>query len=517
MRFITPEQMRAADEHAVETLKIPSMLLMRRAGIAVARSAVMLAKLQATRKIILVAGHGNNGGDICVAARCLHEDGFNVQVLLTSVPAQLRGDAHAAWDAMRVAGVPYTVLTSAGSWETPESDAVDLLGRPCVLVDGLLGTGCVGAPTGAAKRAIQWMNQMRSVAAILSADLPSGMNGETGAVEGECVRADVTITFARPKTCFLNNATASFVGHLSVVDIGIGANICDSATAPAPCELIALSELAAAFPKPAWDAHKGISGRVTIIGGSPLYPHAPVLSALGALKSGAGLVTLCVPPASATAAAHWVPESILQIREASPDIAQLPKADTLLVGPGQGQSPETLALVGQLLDTSHAKLVLDADGLHALAQLRASTTWKPYPDLVLTPHPGEAALLLNSSIERIQQDRLAAVRQLADHYQATVVLKGAGTLVCKPGGTPWLNRTGNPGMASGGMGDLLAGMIAALWTQTSDAAQAACTAVWAHGTAGDLFAIPHGHTSLTATALAKHLPEAFHMLIKGDD
>jgi NAD(P)H-hydrate epimerase len=185
MRFITPEQMRAADERAVETLKIPSMLLMRRAGIAVARSAVMLAKLQATRKIILVAGSGNNGGDICVAARCLHEDGFNVQVLLTSVPAQLRGDAHAAWDAMRVSGVPYTVLASAGSWETPESDAVDLLGRPCVLVDGLLGTGCVGAPTGAAKRAIQWMNQMRSVAAILSADLPSGMNGETGAVEGE--------------------------------------------------------------------------------------------------------------------------------------------------------------------------------------------------------------------------------------------------------------------------------------------------------------------------------------------
>jgi NAD(P)H-hydrate epimerase len=142
MRFITPDQMRAADERAVKTLGIPSMLLMRRAGITVARAANMLAKIHATRKIILVAGHGNNGGDICVAARCLHEDGFNVQVLLTSVPAQLRGDAHAAWDEMRVTGVPYTVLGAASSWDDPDSAAVDLLGRPCILVDGLLGPGC---------------------------------------------------------------------------------------------------------------------------------------------------------------------------------------------------------------------------------------------------------------------------------------------------------------------------------------------------------------------------------------
>lgn len=515
MRFLTPDQMRVADERAVTTLKIPSMLLMRRAGIAVARSAVTLAKLHATHKIILIAGHGNNGGDICVAARCLHEDGFNVQALLTNVPAQLRGDAHAAWDAMRVAGVPYTVLASVGSWETPDSVAVDLLGRPCILVDGLLGTGCVGAPTGVAKRAIQWMNQMRSGARILSADLPSGMNGETGAVDGECVRADVTVTFARPKTCFLNNATAPFVGHLSVVDIGIGANICETDPYHVPCELIALPELTHTFPKPAWDAHKGSLGRVTIIGGSSLYPHAPVLSALGALMSGAGLVTLSVPTASATAAAIWTPEVLLQIRESSADIPRAPNADAILIGPGLGQSPETMALVEQLLSTLTSKLVIDADGLQALAHFRVSSNWKPVNDLILTPHPGEAALLLNSSVEEIQKDRLSAVRQIANHYQATVVLKGAGTLVCKPGGVPWLNRTGNPGMASGGTGDVLAGMIATLWTQTADALLAACTGVWAHGTAGDRAAISMGQTSLTATTLTQHLPEAFQMLTTG--
>jgi len=512
MRFITPDQMRAADELAVKKLAVPPMLLMRRAGIAVARTACMLAKIQSTRKIILVAGHGNNGGDICVAARCLHEDGFNVQVLLTSVPAQLRGDAHAAWDEMRVTGVPYTVLGAASSWDDPDSVAVDLLGRPCILVDGLLGTGCVGAPTGVAKRAIQWMNQMRAVATILSADLPSGMNGETGTVEGECVRADVTISFARPKTCFLNDKTAHVVGHLSVVSIGIPPELCDVGQPTSPVELIALPELARAFPCPSWSAHKGQLGHLLILGGSLTYPHAPVLTALGALKSGAGLVTLSVPTASAGAAAHWTPEAILRIRDTVIDPADLPKVDVIVAGPGLSQGPSTVALIERLLATSTARLVIDADGLHALAQLRQLPGWKPYSDLILTPHPGEAAILLGTTVEAIQQDRLAAVRTLADHYQATVVLKGAGTLVCKPEGAPWLNRTGNPGMASGGMGDLLAGIIGARWAQAPDALAAACMGVWVHGTAGDIAALKQGQPSLTATTLAQNLPDAFQRL-----
>jgi len=515
MRFITPEQMRAADERAVKTLDIPSMLLMRRAGIAVARTTSLLAKIQSTRKIILVAGHGNNGGDICIAARCLHEDGFHVQVLLTSVPAQLRGDAHAAWDEMRVTGVPYTVLGAASSWDDPDSVAMELMGRPCILVDGLLGTGCVGAPTGVAKRAIQWMNQMRSVATLLAADLPSGMNGETGAVEGECVQADVTVTFARPKSCFLNDQTAHVVGHLSVVDIGIPSELCDAGKSPSSVECIALPELTRLCPTPAWSTHKGQMGHLLILGGSPSYPHAPVLSALGALKGGAGLVTLSVPSASAAAAAHWTPEAIVRLRDSATPLADLSKADVIVAGPGLSQTPETTTLIEQLLATSSPRLVLDADALHSLAQLRRSASWKPRNDLLLTPHPGEAAILLETTVEAIQQDRLAAVRKLADHYQATVVLKGAGTLVCKPEGTPWLNRTGNPGMASAGMGDVLAGIIGSRWAQVPDASVAACMGVWVHGTAGDLAVLKQGQTSLTATTLVQNLPEAFQMLTTG--
>jgi hydroxyethylthiazole kinase-like uncharacterized protein yjeF len=515
MRFITPDQMRAADERAVKTMDIPSMLLMRRAGITVARTAGLLAKIQSTRKIVLVAGHGNNGGDICVAARCLHEDGFHVQVLLTSVPAQLRGDAHAAWDEMRVTGVPYTVLGAASSWDDPDSVAMELMGRPCVLVDGLLGTGCVGAPTGVAKRAIQWMNQMRSVATVLAADLPSGMNGETGAVEGDCVRADVTVTFARPKSCFLNDQTAHFVGHLAVVDIGIPAELCDAGKPPSPVELIAIPELTRLCPTPAWSVHKGQMGHVLILGGSPSYPHAPVLSALGALKSGAGLVSLSIPVASATAAAHWAPEAIVRLRDSVTSPVDLPKADVIVAGPGLSQVPETTTLIEQLLATPSSRLLIDADGLQALAKIRLSPIWQPRSDLILTPHPGEAAILLGTTVEAIQKDRLAAVRKLADHYQATVVLKGAGTLVCKPEGTPWLNRTGNPGMASAGMGDVLAGIIGARWLQSPDASVAACMGVWTHGTAGDLAALKQGQTSLTATTLVQNIPDAFQNLASG--
>jgi NAD(P)H-hydrate epimerase len=515
MRFITPEQMRAADERTVKTMDIPSMLLMRRAGIAVARTASMLAKIQSTRKIILVAGHGNNGGDICVAARCLHEDGFHAQVLLTSVPAQLRGDAHAAWDEMRVTGVPYTVLGAASSWDDPDSVAVDLMGRPCILVDGLLGTGCVGAPTGVAKRAIQWMNQMRSVSCVLSADLPSGMNGETGAVVGECVRADVTVTFARPKTCFLNDQTAQYVGHLAVVDIGIPTEVCDAGKPSSPIELIALPELVRTCSTPAWNVHKGQLGHVLIVGGSNAYPHAPVLSAFGALKSGAGLVTLSIPAVSANAAAHWTPEAILRLREGATTPVDLPKADVIVAGPGLSQSPEATALIEQLLAIPSSRLVIDADGLHALAQIRRSEGWKPHHALLLTPHPGEAAMLLGTTVEAIQQDRATAVRQLADHYQATVVLKGSGSLVCRPEGAPWLNRTGNPGMASAGTGDVLAGVIGARWALGPDAGAAACIGVWAHGTAGDIAALKQGQTSLTATTLAQNLPDAFQKLSTG--
>lgn len=523
MRFLTVEQMRAADSAAGAEKKVPGGILMNRAGAALARAVEKLASLRAVRSVVLVAGHGNNGGDACVAARFLHEDGIHVRVIMTCVPALLKGDAREAWDEMRTAGVPYVVLASEESWLEDADVCAGTLVRHGILVDGVLGTGCKGAPTGAAEQAILWINRMRRHALVVAADLPSGMNGDTGETAGTAVHADVTVTFARPKRCFLNLAQADKVGHLDVADIGIPDEICDRGAAAEPCELIALPEVSGSIAARGWAAHKGAFGHVCILGGSAGLCHAPVLAALGAVRSGAGLVTLAAPAASAAAAAALVPEAMPHALEApqgdlSVEALQtwgrdLGGFDAVVAGPGMGQSERARELVAHVLASCDQPVVLDADGLNALAAL-AAEGWKPREAqrLVITPHPGEAGRLLGSSAAEVQKDRLAAVRQLADRFRAVAVLKGAGTLVCEPGGTPRLNLTGNPGMATGGTGDVLAGMIGALLAQGVPSLQAACTAVWAHGTAGDCAALARSQTALSATALAAQLGSVFLLL-----
>ncbi len=523
MHFLTVEQMRAADQAAVAEKSIPEMVLMNRAGAALARVAEKLAALRGMTSVVVIAGHGNNGGDACVAARCLHEDGFPVQVLMTCVPDALKGSAREAWDAMRAKAVPCLVLATADSW-TEDLDVVSgMMLRRGIIVDGVLGTGCKGAPTGAAEQAVLWMNRMRPHALVVSADLPSGMNGDTGEAAGAVVRADVTVTFARPKSCFLNQAQAERVGHLVVADIGIPDEICERRVAEAPCQLIALPEIKRFFSERAWQSHKGTFGHLCVIGGAAGFCHAPVLVALGAVKSGVGLLTLAVPAQSGWAAAAHVPEAMVAALEAPQgDLSvealaawgrNLSGFDAIVAGPGMTQSERARGVIAHLLATYTGRLVLDADGLNALAVLR-SDGWQPREGqrLVLTPHPGEAARLLGVTVPEIQRDRLSAVRKLADTYQAVAVLKGSGTLVCEPGGMPWLNMTGNPGMASGGMGDVLAGMVGALWAQGLDAVQAATAAVWAHGTAGDFAALAESQTSLSATLLAAQLGTVFQMI-----
>ena len=523
MRFLTVEQMRAADLAAIKEKKLPEMVLMNRAGTALARVVETVAGLRGVKNVLLIAGHGNNGGDACVAARCLVEDGFHVQVIMTCVPATLKGSAREAWDEMRTAGVPYVVLAAAESWTEDLGVLSGTLLRRGIVVDGVLGTGCKGAPTGSAERAIRWMNRMRQHSLIVSADLPSGMNGDTGEAAGAVVQADVTVTFARPKRCFLNQAQANLVGHLVVAEIGIPDEICDRGASDMPCRLIALPDLVSHFLTRERDAHKGAFGHVCVLGGAAGFPHAPVLAALGAVKSGVGLLTLAAPVQSACAAAAHVPEAMLATLETPQgDLSvealnrwgrELNGFDAIVAGPGLTQSERARGVIEHLLSTYSGRLVLDADGLNLLAALHADG-WQPTEGrrLVLTPHPGEAARLLGMTVQEIQGDRLSAVRKLADQYQAVAILKGAGTLVCEPDGVPRLNLTGNPGMASGGMGDVLAGMVGALWAQGMGAVQAASTAVWVHGTAGDFAALADSQVSLSAMSLAARLGSVFQTI-----
>lgn len=499
MRFVSVQQMRAADAAAMCLPECAGLSLMLRAGNELARVVAHVSRLRNTRRVVLVAGHGNNGGDIFVAATGLYRDGFSVQVLQTCSSDTLKGDALTAFRIMERAGVSCHACPAESDWDDPKLRTGFLL-RDGVVVDGVLGTGCNGAPRGTAARAIRWINEMRRCACVVAADIPSGMNGDTGGIAGECVTADCTVTFARPKAAFAFSSCAPRVGSLVVADIGMPDSIADADTLPEVAgvrQLIVEPELRRWLPPRPWDANKGTFGKLCIVGGSRPYPHAPVLAGLGARASGVGLICLQVPTESRTAAAAHLPEAVF--REQSSDFDGY---NAVVFGPGRGAPSAE-----DRFSVRARRLVIDADGLNLLARTPNARP-ENGDEWILTPHPGEAARLLNVSVADVQNDRPAAVAALANRYRAVAVLKGAGTLVCEPEGKPWLNRTGNPGMASAGSGDVLAGLIGGWWAQGIPAFAAACIGVWMHGRAGDLAALVEGQAALSARSLITYLPWA---------
>ena len=370
--------MRAADQAAVSECNIPEQVLMNRAGVALARFVERVARLRGIHRIILVAGHGNNGGDACVAARCLHNDGFNVHVIMTCIPSTLEGAAHSAWDDMQNNGIPFEVAASEESWtESFQLRAGSLLNYG-IVVDGVLGTGCKGAPRGVAAEAIKWINSTRSYSLVVAADLPSGMNGDTGEAEGDVVKADVTVSFAAPKQGFCNKSAMPLLGHLIVSDIGIPDEIAFKHVAQSKYQLIARPELTRSYHERPWTSNKGLFGHVCVIGGIDTYPNAPVLSVAGALCSGAGLVTLRSCCANCGCALSLIPEAIvnplslddffLADEGERSEICSLDSYDVVVAGPGLGRSDGAVALVRYLLENFKGPLVLDADALNVLSE-----------------------------------------------------------------------------------------------------------------------------------------------------
>jgi hydroxyethylthiazole kinase-like uncharacterized protein yjeF len=544
MRFVTSTQMRELDRRAMAERGVAGGVLMCRAGAAVARVVARLAATRGTRRITVVTGRGNNAGDAFVAARCLHAAGCSVDVLMTCLPAALRGDARDAWDDMHAVGVPHQVLAAPEDWPASD-DQPTLPGDPqvhsagsliraaawpraaCarlplsgVVVDGLLGTGARGAPEGVIAAAVRWIREARRQALVVSIDLPSGLDADSGLIAAEAVCADVTVTFAHPKSGFLQDTAQDVLGHVVVADIGIPDDLIDAVAPPqagAP-RLIAVPELVTLLPRRPRDAHKGLFGHVLVIGGSRGFAGAPALAALGALRAGAGLVTAAVPPESARVLAAHAPEVMVQPLE-TPDgcitVASLTAwgrdlavFDAIVVGPGMTPAASTRDALKWVLEHYAGRVLIDADGLNVLAG------WRP-PDpgrIILTPHPGEAARLLGMTTDAVQRDRHAAACRLAAEYGSVVVLKGAGSLVCAAGDEPWLNLTGNPGMSTGGSGDVLAGVIAALWARQLAAIDAARLGVWLHGTAGDFAMWQVGQEALIATEIVRALPHAFALL-----
>jgi len=472
-------QVRAMDRYAIEQLGVAGYTLMTRAGEAALD--LLGESWPMARRLLVLCGAGNNGGDGYVLARLARAAGLSVATAALSDPATLKGDAARAYQDFSAAG------GVAGSFGPALLDDCD------VVVDALLGTGLDRDVAGPFAGCIDAVNA--SGRPVLALDLPSGLNADDGRRMGCAIRADRTITFVGLKSGLFLGAAADHVGLLSFARLGIDQEI----AAGQPVLVRAGSdELARALPPRRRGAHKGDNGRVLVVGGGPGMPGAIRLAAEAALRVGAGLVTVATHGGNLAAVVGGRPEIICHAVDSEAGARPLmAAADVIAIGPGLGQSDWSKGLLEAVL-ASGKPLVVDADALNLLAQ----SPWRG-AQWVLTPHPGEAGRLLGCSAGEIQADRLAAVRGLMERYGGVIVLKGAGSLVLGPGGRPWVCDAGNPGMATAGMGDVLTGVIAGLAAQCRDLELAAIAGTWVHAHAGDLAAVGGQRGLLASDVLAQ--------------
>lgn len=483
-------QVRELDRIAIEERGIPGYTLMSRAG--QAAFDLLRQRWPNARRVAIVCGGGNNGGDGYVVARLARSAGLTVTVLALADPQQLQGDARTAWWDAQAADVPVLPFTRA-----------DLVGAD-LLVDAILGTGLERDVSGAWRDAIEAMNTHS--APVLALDIPSGLHADTGAILGVAIQAAATITFIGLKPGLLTGQGPACCGALSFTDLGVPGDIY-AALHPA-CWRYSGQDLAAQLAKRQRSAHKGHFGHVLVVGGDLGMAGAARMAAEAAARCGAGLVSVATRAAHAGLQAAARPELMFHgIETAEALTPLLDRATVIAIGPGLGHEDWGRALLRAVL-ACEKPLVIDADGLNLLAidpQFRDN--W------ILTPHPGEAARLLKMMPKQVEADRFAAIEDLALRFGGVAVLKGAGSLIAsKSDGLVALCSTGNPGMASGGMGDVLTGVIAALLAQGLPSFAAAKAGVYLHGLAGDLAAQAGGERGLMATDLLPFLRQAVNPL-----
>ena len=481
----TAAQARALDQLAAKNWGLPSLTLMERAGAAAVQR--LTRRYPGARNLLVVCGGGNNGGDGYVAARLALEKGLAARVAAVADPERLQGDA--AHCARRFAeagpGLIEKTLSPAAF------DSADLI------VDALFGTGLSRAPQGAFLDAIGMIND--AAAPALALDLPSGLCADTGNPLGAAVKADATLSFIVLKRGLFTGAGPEFCGEVLFDDLGAPAELYKEVKAGAVLiDPVAVSQR---LPRRPRHAHKGDCGHALIIGGERGYLGAAVLAGSAAARAGAGLVTVATRPEHAAQLALFRPELMTVALNAPQDLrAPLRRADVVALGPGLGQWDWGSGLFAQALETP-LPMVVDADALNLLAaDPQRRQNW------VLTPHPGEAARLLGTSVQALQADRFAAVAVVREKFGGTALLKGAGSLVLEAQGPIQVNRSGNPGMATGGMGDVLTGLIAGLMAQGMAPGAAAVAGVCLHGQAADACAAANGPRGLLAGDLLAALP-----------
>jgi len=508
----TAEEMRRLDRHAIAELGIPGATLMENAGRGAAESIIAaLPELGAPRRgarVVVVCGKGGNGGDGFVVARWLKRRGALPSVLLAFPPAEIGGDARLKLEEMRRSGIrPLRLADGAAS----------ALARAHVVVDALLGTGSRGSPEGSVARAIELINA--SGRPVVALDIPSGMSADGGAPAGPAIRAALTLAFAGLKRGLVTAPGDELAGRVSVVPIGVP----DGEVARGVTTfLLEASDVAPHVPRRPRAAHKGTYGHLLLVAGSLGKTGAAALAAAAAMRSGSGLVTVATPVSQQPVVASLVVEAMTEPLPETPARTLALKArdvivelaaprDAVAIGPGIGLDEETQQLVRSLIQELRKPLAADADALTALAghleALRAAPSVR-----CLTPHPGEMARMLGARVDDVQRDRIETAREFATRYRVYVVLKGARSVIGTPDGRVFVNPSGNPGMASGGTGDVLTGMLGAFLARGMEPGAALQSSVYLHGSAGDIAAERVGEEALIARDVVAAIPEAFKRL-----
>ena len=509
MKVVTSNQMRKIDKIAIEEYKIPSLNLMENAGNSVVNLIKSKFGCPENKKIVIFAGKGNNGGDGFVAGRILTNLGAKVKVYLLGKIKEVKGDAKINLERFRSLGKEIIEITA------PE----DLLGEENYLkeanliIDAILGTGTTGELNELLRVTVDWLNSLNKP--VVSIDIPTGVCADTGRLLPTAIKAVYTVTMGLPKPGLILFPGSEYAGEVVIAKIGFPEELLEDKKLS--LNLITEELVKKMFSPRKKDTHKGDYGKIFILAGSAGFTGAAYLCSQSAIRTGAGLVTLGIPASLndilevkltevMTKPLPETKERTLSLEAEEEILKFMEKSDILAIGPGISQNPETKELIRKIILKSKIPMVIDADGINAIAGSVDILKEIKVP-LILTPHPGELSRLINKNIEEIKTNPINIARNFVQEYNAVLVLKLARTVIGEPSGQIYLNTTGNPGMASGGVGDVLTGIIAALLGQNFSPIDSAIAGVYLHGYAGDLAKEKKGEFSLIATDIIEEIPE----------
>ena len=518
MWLVTPEQMKELDRRTIQEAQIPGMTLMERAGTGVVNLLLQHYGSPKGKKVVVFCGKGNNGGDGLVIARLLQDKGAILKMVILAPYQELSKDAKTMYRRFKKKAKPSQILVLPN-----QKKLTSVTHNAHLIIDALLGTGLSSSVREPYATAIETINASEGF--TVAVDIPSGLDGETGTILGAAVKANLTVTLGSPKIGLYVGDAIDHVGHIQIGDIGIPLEFVGAMNLQA--QLLTQELIRPLIPVRRASSHKGTFGHVGIVAGSPGKAGAPALAAFGALRIGTGLVTVATPQTVMpiveakllevmTLALPETPDHLLGL-EAGPALKNFcENKSALAFGPGIGIAPSTAKLLSDLLPQLDVPCVLDADALNnIISHLNVFSHMKQTP--VLTPHPGEMArLLAHTSPKTINEDRIGIARAFAIRHRVILVLKGANTVVANPQGQIAICPTGNPGMASAGMGDVLTGMIAGFMAQGLAPWDAARGGVYLHGLAGDIASRTQGEPGLIASDLISSIPEALNNVLSGE-